>query len=233
MVVWLSVPYKSIRIGEGRAVVLRRPDRLREVLQIDLMADAGAWRDDAEIVERFLAPAQEFVALAVALELDVDVLLERVGARIHVHHYRVIDDEIDRHQRIHLLRVASKFRDPVAHRREIDHGGNTGEILHKDARGTERHLLRGATLLQPAGDRLCVLDRVAGAVLEAQHVLEQNLETDGQAGDVADLLRRFGEGEILVRLALDGKRLAGFKGVLADGCHGSIAWKAPSRSVRH
>ena len=53
-------------------------------------------------------------------------------------------------------------------------------------------------LLQPAGDRLGVVDRVAAAVLEAQHVLQQHLQADRQAGDVAEGLGRLGEGEIVV-----------------------------------
>jgi hypothetical protein len=50
------------------------------VLDVDLVDDAGARRDDLEVVERRLAPAQELVALAVALVLDLDVALEGVGA---------------------------------------------------------------------------------------------------------------------------------------------------------
>jgi hypothetical protein len=40
------------------------------------VADAGAGRHDAEVVEGALAPAQELVALAVALEFELDVCLE-------------------------------------------------------------------------------------------------------------------------------------------------------------
>ena len=48
-----------------------------QVLDVDLVHDAGAGRDDLEVVERGLAPAQELVALAVALVLELDVALER------------------------------------------------------------------------------------------------------------------------------------------------------------
>ena len=71
---------QRVGIGEGGAVDLGGPHRLRQIFQVDLVADAGAGRHHAEIVERRLAPAQERVALAVALELDVDVLLQRVRA---------------------------------------------------------------------------------------------------------------------------------------------------------
>ncbi len=105
------------------------------------MADAGAGRHHAEILERVLAPAQEGVALAVALELDLDIAAERVRRAGDVDHHRVVDDEIDRDQRVHLLGLAAEPDDAVAHGGEIDHGGDAGEILHQDARGLERHFL--------------------------------------------------------------------------------------------
>ena len=71
---------QRVGIGEGRAVHLGGPHGLGQVFQVHLVADAGAGRHHAEIVERGLAPAQERVALAVALELDLDVLPQRVGA---------------------------------------------------------------------------------------------------------------------------------------------------------
>ena len=60
------------------------------------MADAGARRHDAEVVEGALAPAQELVALAVALELELDVLLEGIGVAEVVDHDRVVDHQVDR-----------------------------------------------------------------------------------------------------------------------------------------
>jgi hypothetical protein len=39
------------------------------------MANAGAGRDHAEIIERFLAPAQEGIALAIALKFNGDIAL--------------------------------------------------------------------------------------------------------------------------------------------------------------
>jgi len=43
------------------------------------VADARARRHDAEIGERLLAPAQELIALHVALVFDTDILLEGVA----------------------------------------------------------------------------------------------------------------------------------------------------------
>ena len=104
------------------------------------MADAGARRHDAEIVERLLAPAQEGVALAVALELDLDVLVEGRRAAEIVDHHRMVDDQIDRRERVDLLRIAAELDHRLAHRREIDHRRHAGQILHQHARRAEGDL---------------------------------------------------------------------------------------------
>ena len=162
---------------------LSGPDRLRQIFEIDLMADAGAGRNDAEIVERLLRPFQEFVALLVLLVFLVDVLLERARIAEKIHHHRVIDDEIDRHQRIDLRRVAAEHLHRVAHGGEIDHRRNAGEILHQHARGAERDLVVGALVLQPMRDRLDVFLFDGAAVLIAEQIFQQHLHRERQAGN--------------------------------------------------
>ena len=64
----------------------------------------------------------------------------------------------------------------VAHRRQIDHGGNAGEILHQHARRTEGDLDLGLALgCQPAGEGLDILLGDRAAVFMAQQIFEQNL----------------------------------------------------------
>ena len=46
-----------------------------------------------------------------------------------------LDYEIDRHQRIDLVGIAAQRDHRIAHHRQIDYGGNAGEILHQHARG--------------------------------------------------------------------------------------------------
>ena len=129
-------------LAVGFVFFLVGPDRLGEIFQIDLMADAGARRHDAEIVERALAPFQEAIALAIALIFELDVLLEGFRRAEIVDDDGMIDDEIDRHERIDLLRIAAELGHRVAHRGQIDDGGNAGEILHEHAR-------------RPKGDLAC------------------------------------------------------------------------------
>ena len=146
----------GVRIGDDVAVLAgRRPHRLAEIFEVDLVADAGAGRHDAEIVERLLAPFQEFVALLVALIFELDVAGEGHRRAELVDDDGMVDDEIDRHQRIDLLRVAAERGHGVAHRGEIDHRRHAGEILHQHARRAVGDLDAGLALVgQPAGDRL-------------------------------------------------------------------------------
>ena len=134
----------DLQLGRGRG-----PDRLRQIFEIDLMADAGAGRHDAEVRERARSPLQEFVALLILLVLFLDVLLERVLVAEEVHRNRMVDDEIDRHQRIDLLRIAAEMLHRVAHRREIDHRRNAGEVLHQHARRAERDVAVRGLGLEP------------------------------------------------------------------------------------
>ena len=79
------------------------PDGLREIFEVHLVADAGAGRHDAEIVEGASGPISGTVALAVALVFEVDVG-ERLRRAEFVDDDRMVDDEIDGHERVDLLR---------------------------------------------------------------------------------------------------------------------------------
>ena len=167
------------------------------------MADAGAGRHDPEIVERGRAPAQEGVALGVALVLALDVDLERAGPAEGVDLDRVVDHEVDRRQRVDLLRIAAEVEHRLAHRGEVDHRRHAGEVLHQDPRRAEGDLLVRAALAEPGDQRLELLGRDGAPVLVAQQVLEQHLQRIGQARDVAELGAGGLQREILVGGAAD------------------------------
>ena len=156
-------------------LVFLGPDRLREIFQIDLMADAGTRRNDGEIGKRLLTPFQEFVALLILLVFFRDVLAERLVVTEEVHDHRMVDHQIDRDQRIDLLGIAAECLHRVTHGRKVDHRRHTGEILHKHARGAECNFVFEGFLFRPLRkcDDIGLLDRAV--VLVAQHVLEQHL----------------------------------------------------------
>ena len=98
----------------------------------------------------------------------------------------------------------------VAHRGQIDHGRNAGEILHQYARRAVGDFGIAFAGLEPCADGLDIVDRDRAPVFKAQQIFEQNLKAEGQAGQIAE--RFFGrlEAEIIVGFAADGKRGAGF-----------------------
>ena len=74
MVVWLSVADERVGVGDLFAILVGvGPDRLGEVFEVHLMADAGAGRHHAKVVERLLAPFEEGIPLHVALVFAVHV----------------------------------------------------------------------------------------------------------------------------------------------------------------
>ena len=171
----------GVGIGDRLAAFFLRPHGLAEILEIDLVADAGAGRHDAEILERLLAPLQEPVALAVALIFLLDIVGEGHRRAEFVDDHRMVDDEIDRHQRVDLFRIAAERHHRIAHRGQVDHRGNAGEVLHQHARRAIGDLVAGGTLVvQPVRDCFDVRFRHRAVVLVAQQVFQQHLHRIGQ-----------------------------------------------------
>ena len=179
------------------------------------MADAGAGRHDAEIAERLLAPFQELVALFVALVFELDIAGERQRRAEFVDDDRMVDDQVDRHQRIDLLRIAAERGHGVAHRGQVDHGRHAGEVLHQHAGRAIGDLDAGRALVgQPAGDRLDALLGDRAAVLVAQQVLEQHLHRIGQLRDAGQpVLLGLDQAVIDIFGAADGERPAAIEAV--------------------
>ena len=145
-------------IGEGnRAAVLGLgPHCSSEVLEVYLVADAGARRDQPEVVERTLPPAQEPVAFPVALHLDGDVLLERCGVAEPVDHHRVVDDQVDGRQRVDDGGVLARADDGTAHGGEVGDARNAGEVLHQHTCGAIRDFPGGRRIVGPVRQRFDV-----------------------------------------------------------------------------
>ena len=129
---------------------------------------------DLEGVEGLHAPLQELVALAVARELDVEVLGERLGAAGEIHLDGVVDHQVDRHQGLDHLRVLAHARDRRAHRGEVDQERHAREVLQHDAGDDEGDLLGARRLRLPARQGP---DRVLGHAL-AVAVAKERLEDD-------------------------------------------------------
>ncbi len=152
------------------------------MLDVDLVHDPGAGRDDLEVVERALAPAQELITLLVALVLKPDVPLEGVGPAGDVGDDRVVDDHLGGGQRVDPGGFATELDDGLAHRGEVDDAWDTGEVLHDHARRRELDLGVRLGARIPAGEGADVACGDVGAVLGPQEVLEEDLEAERQLG---------------------------------------------------
>ena len=141
------------------------------------MHDAHSWRHDLQAVKGAHPPLEEFVARPVACELDAHVELQRIRHPGKVDLHGVIDDEVDRHQRLDQAGGLARLAHRVAHRREVDHQRHAGEVLQQDSRDDEGDLLGPLRLRLPGGERADVLFADALAV----EVAHQGFEHDAQA----------------------------------------------------
>ena len=189
-----------MRVGAEQRVRERLPvpvlDDPGEELEVDLVDDAGRRRDDRQAVEGLLAEAEERVALAVALELQLGVPRHRAARRERVDLHGVVDDEVRRQLGVDAHRVAAEVAHRVAHRDEVDHRGHAREVLVEDARGREAQLARGLVGRDPAGDGLHV-----GLRAGAQCVLQQDAQREGEARDVVAGLQRVQPEDLVVAAA--------------------------------
>ncbi len=181
-----AVDHRGVRVGPNQGVREdeRRPVRVgavgddaSQVLEVDLMDDAGAGRHDAKVVECGLGPAEELIPLAVALELTGDIEGQRVGRAVAIDLDRMIDHEIGRDQRVHARRVAPQFGHRVSHRGQVHDRRHAGEVLHDDPGRHERDLGLGcgrdARLPRSQGNDIGLSHDAASGVPE--HILEQDL----------------------------------------------------------
>ena len=156
----------------------------REILDVDLMHDPGVGRHGAVAVQRVLTPFEETVALAVAFELELRVLIEGRRGTEFVDLHGVIDDDLDRLQRVDLRGLAALIDDRVAHRRQIDDARDAREVLQQHAGRPEGDLFIFGRAGLPAGERRDVGGGDGRAVLVPQQVLEQHLQREGQGREV-------------------------------------------------
>ena len=166
---------QCVRIDQRRLAAVVPPCHPRQVFQVHLVADAHPRRDDAEVLEGPLSPLDELVALAVAGELDLHVSLRGVRRAGHVHHHRVVDDHVDRDDRVDVVRVAAELDHRVPHRRQIGDELDTGGVRHHQPRRPEGDLPVHGFRTRP-GHGADVVLRDGLAVLVAQQVLEQHLQ---------------------------------------------------------
>jgi len=173
------------------AAVVGGEDHPCEVLEVDLVTDAGAGWHHPKAVEGLLGPAQQLVALDVPLILDVDVGVVRPGGPRRLGDHRVVHHQLHRHEGVDLGGVTAQLGEGVAHGGQVHHAGDPGEVLHQDPLGGQGDLGGVGTPLAvpfrspaPVGHRLDITRVDGDAVLVTEEVLQHHLDGVRQAGDV-------------------------------------------------
>ena len=167
---------QGVGVGKAFARGFVDEDDAGEIFEVDLVDDAGVGRDDGEIAESGLAPAEKGVALLVALELEQGIHVERVGIAEFVDLHRVINDKFDRLQRIDQTGVPTQLLHGIAHGGEVDHAGHAGEILQKDTAGSKGDFLVRLGVLVPGSEGAHFFPGDVATVFGAQQIFEQDAQ---------------------------------------------------------
>src|SRR5699024_4458429 len=117
---------QGVRVGAQHSAHLAGHDHACQVLDVDLVHDAGARGYHLEVVESGLAPAQELVPLVVALVLDLHIALEGVRAAEHVDLDRVVDHQFGWGLRVDAGGIAAQFGHRLTHGGQVHDAGHTG-----------------------------------------------------------------------------------------------------------
>ena len=165
-----AVHHRRVRVGADQrvgvcalhAVAFLGEDDAREVLEVDLVNDAGVGRHDLEVAEGRLAPAQERIALAVARELD-RVVAAAANRRVPYSSTCTEWSITSSAGASGLMSCGLPPRRVIASRiaARSTMAGTPGEVLHDHARRREGNLVARRRLRIPAQQRLDVVARDA------------------------------------------------------------------------
>ena len=205
-----AVDHGGVGVGadEGVRVVnaVFREHALGEILEVHLVDDADAGRHDGEGFEGLLAPFEELVALLVADELDGHVAVERGLRAGEIDLDGVVDDEIDRDERLDFFRGGAAGDGGVAHGGDIDEQRHAGEILEDDAGDGEGDFILAGGFGVVVGEVFDVGLGDFAAVHAAEDGFEHDADRDRQFREIGEAL--FGEGGERVEVSL-GARAGG------------------------
>ncbi len=165
------------RIGESDSLAVNHAALYNagKIFKVYLVANALRGRDDPEIVKSGLAPAEKFVALAVALKLAGRIEFKSLREAACVHLHAVVNDKVDRDARVDAPRVASKTRHGAAHGCKVNHAGHAREILQQNPARPEGDFNgSGAGGIVP-GKPQNIIASYGGAVFTAEQAFQKNL----------------------------------------------------------
>ena len=164
--------YKAVRVIDTAGV----EDAAGQVLKVDLVDDADAGRNYTERLERLLSPLEEFVALAVTLELHVEIQLHRVGPAVVIDLDGVVDDEINGNEGLDDAGLAAEASNGAAHGGEIDKKRYAGKVLEDDTCDHKGDFLGSGGLGVPRGEGLHILLMDLAAITVTEHRLQHHTD---------------------------------------------------------
>ncbi len=158
------------------------------MLEVHLMDDPDAGRHHTEGFKSLLTPFEEFVALAVTLKLILQVRGKGQIASGSVHLNRMVNHQINRHERLDLFRVATLLLHGIPHCSEVHQQGHTREILQYDPGHHKRDFHRLWLPCVPVCQGLHIPLTDLAAIAIAQHRLQHDPDTHRQTRDRAHTL---------------------------------------------
>ncbi len=184
-----AVDHRRVRIRTDQRIreinTLTLKHTFRQIFEIHLMDDTYARRHDAKAVKRLRSPLQKAVPLGVSLKLHLHVLfVSRIAAGI-INLHRVINDEIDRHERLDHRRVLAHSLHRRTHRRQIHQQRHTRKILQHNACDDKRYLVRSRVSRSPGGEFANMrFAHLFPAVIITQNGFENNTYRNRQPRDL-------------------------------------------------
>ncbi len=125
----------------------------------------------------------------------------------------MVDDKIDRNQRIDLFRITAERLEAIAHSCKVNNGWNAGEVLHQHAgRAVSNFCTCRSAICEPCGNSFDIRLLDGAVIFKAKQVLKQNLHGKWKLGNARQaVLFGFGQAVIDIVLTVDGKRFAAFE----------------------
>ena len=152
------------------------------------MDNAYTGRYYFEAFERLHSPFQKLVASPITLKLRLHVELKGFSGAGVVNLHRMVDHEIDRHQRFNHLHILAEPGNGRAHRRQIHEQRHPGEVLQHDSGDHEWNFFGTNGIRLPVREATNISLANLLAVEISEHRLQNNANAYWKSRNVSDTL---------------------------------------------
>lgn len=130
-----TIDHGSVRVsaddGVGVEETVAVESNASKVLQVDLMNDTRAGRNNLEVVKGTSAPLEELEAFAITLEFKNLVLFFGISSARNIDLNGVINNEINGAKRVNLRWVTTKASHSITHGSQVDNSRHTSEKIKR------------------------------------------------------------------------------------------------------